>query len=167
MSKKQSVLLVCLGNICRSPMAEAVLREQLKESGQLESWKIDSAGTGNYHIGSEPDPRTLKTLKRHNITDYKHYARQICSRDFKDFDYILVMDDENLDDVSSIANGNEKVKVKLLGSYDKAAASDQVQDPYYGRGDEGFERVFNQCWKCCKEFLKTASNGPSASESAF
>ena len=157
MSEKKSVLFVCLGNICRSPIAEAVFREQLKESGQLESWRVDSAGTGDYHIGSEPDPRTMKTLKKHSITDYVHYARQITSKDFKEFDYILVMDDENLEDVNSMTDGSHKARVKLLGSYDKAARSDQVQDPYYGRGDEGFERVFKQCWKCCSEFLKSAS----------
>ena len=157
MSKKKSVLFVCLGNICRSPIAEAVFREQIKESGQFESWNVDSAGTGDYHIGSEPDPRTLKTLKRHNITDYKHYARQITATDFEDFDFILVMDNENLDDVCSMINGNNKVRVKLLGSYDKGATSDQVQDPYYGRGEEGFDRVFKQCWKCCGEFLKSVS----------
>ena len=154
MSKSKSVLFVCLGNICRSPIAEAICREQLKESGQLDSWKVDSAGTGAYHVGSEPDPRTLKTLKRHDITDYKHYARQIKSKDFDDFDYILVMDDDNFDDVCGIGQG--KAKVKLLGSFDQGASSNQVQDPYYGRGDEGFERVFNQCWKCCSEFLKSA-----------
>lgn len=155
MNKKKSVLFVCLGNICRSPIAEAVFRQQLKESGQLESWNVDSAGTGDYHIGSEPDPRTLKTLKRHNITDYEHYARQITPKDFEDFDFILVMDDENLDDVCSMVNGSDKVK--LLGSYDDTATSDQVQDPYYGRGDEGFDRVFKQCWQCCSEFLKSVS----------
>lgn len=157
MSTKKSVLFVCLGNICRSPIAEAVFLEQLKESGKTDAWRVDSAGTGDYHIGEGPDPRTLKTLKRHNITDYKHFARQLKSKDFKEFDYILVMDDENLDDVYSMGSSYGTAKVKLLGSYDKDATSDQVQDPYYGKGDEGFERVFKQCWKCCSEFLKSES----------
>ena len=157
MSKKKSVLFVCLGNICRSPIAEAVFLEQLKESGELGSWEVDSAGTGDYHIGSGPEPRAVKTLKRHNITDYKHHARQIKSKDFKEFHHILVMDDENLDDVFSMGSSYGTAKVELLGSYDKTASSHQVVDPYYERGDEGFEKVFKQCWKCCSEFLKAES----------
>ena len=155
MSKKKSVLFVCLGNICRSPMAEAIFREQIKENGVADEWDVDSAGTGNYHVGGGPDPRTMKTLKRHNIMGYQHVARQINVKDFEQFDYILVMDDDNLEDVNRLANISKKGKatIRLLGSFDDDASTDQVGDPYYGRGDEGFERVYNQCWKCCQKFL--------------
>ena len=158
-SNKNAVIFVCLGNICRSPMAEAIFRTQIKEKGVKDRWKVDSAGTGDYHISCQPDVRTMKTLTRHKITDYQHSARQIRERDLQEFDFILVMDDENLEAVKGLSKGDSKAVIKLLGGFDKGASSDQVQDPYYGRGDEGFERVYQQCWQCCEGFLQWVSGG--------
>ena len=155
----KSVLFVCSENRCASPMAEAIFREQLKEIGQLRSWLVDSAGVSAFYVGSKPDKRTLQTLKRHKIKDYKHTVRQINAKDLKDFGYILVMKNEDLNHVLCMLDANDgNPKVKLLGSCDEAATADgvQIHDLHYSLYDADFERAFKKCWKCCSDFLKTA-----------
>ncbi len=134
------ILMVCLGNICRSPMADGILREKLKSKG-INAF-IDSAGTGAYHIGEHPDQRAVKTAKKYGIDISQLCARQFSVKDFDTFDLIYVMDSSNFDDVLSLArNKNDEEKVKL---FLKTAGNTNmdVPDPWYG-GMNDFDSVFN------------------------
>lgn len=134
------VLFVCLGNICRSPLAEAVFRHQVRERGVEDRFEIDSAGTSNYHIGDPPDRRSTATAKQHGIT-VAGSARQIRIEDLRTFDYIIVMDAQNLADVERLkAAGGGTAKVHRLREWDPQTGSRDVPDPYYG-GADGFEEV--------------------------
>lgn len=134
-------------------MAEAIFRRLVKDKHVEAQWRIDSAGTADYHTGSKPDRRALKNLLQHGINDYHHAARQIRITDFSEFDYIIVMDHANLEDVQDICPPRAKAIIKLLASYDEDAGTDEIGDPYYGNGDSGFEKVYQQCLTCCSKFL--------------
>ncbi|XP_046726099.1 low molecular weight phosphotyrosine protein phosphatase isoform X1 [Silurus meridionalis] len=152
----KSVLFVCLGNICRSPIAEAVFRKMAVDSGVVDKWVIDSGATSDWNIGSTPDARGLACLRKHGI-DTDHRARQVTKEDFMTFEYILCMDESNLSDLKRKANSvkNCKAKIELLGSYDPEK-HDVIEDPYYG-GDKDFETVYEQCVRCCRVFLERNS----------
>lgn len=159
-----SVLFVCLGNICRSPMAEAVFRSLTLSHPRVS--KIDSAGTGAYHEGDSPDPRTMSTLADNGILDYDHAARKVQASDFSTFDYILAMDKENLHDLqrlrgrlmtknnasAAIGQGLEMGNVKLFGEFG-GKGREEVGDPYYGARD-GFEIAHEQMVRFSKGFIK-------------
>lgn len=133
------VLMVCLGNICRSPLAEGILREMQP------SWEIDSAGTAGYHIGSAPDPRMISTAAGHQIDISMLRARQFTSADFDAFDRIYAMDSSNYTDILSLASSAEdRAKVQMMLGEGK-----NVPDPYYG-GDEGFETVYQLLHTACQ-----------------
>ncbi|XP_077599852.1 low molecular weight phosphotyrosine protein phosphatase [Stigmatopora nigra] len=155
-SGSKSVLFVCLGNICRSPIAEAVFRKIATDAGVVDKWRIDSAATSTYEIGSPPDHRGLDCMKKHGVP-MSHVARQVTSDDFMKFDFILCMDQSNLKDLNDKGNSvkNHKAKVELLGKYDPQKKL-IIRDPYYG-SDEDFETVFEQCQRCCKAFLESNS----------
>lgn len=155
--KKVSILFVCLGNICRSPMAEGVFRS-LAASHPLIS-RIDSCGTGAYHAGDNPDPRTMAVLKANGITDYKHKARKVrVPQDFEEFDYVLGMDGMNMQDLKAMAKRkgvdvqSEGCKLGLFGDYG-GQRGEEVQDPYYG-GGKGFEVAFEQLNRFTKGLLE-------------
>lgn len=132
------ILLVCLGNICRSPTAEAALREAAAEAGL--DLEVDSAGTGDWHIGDPPDRRMTAAAARTGLT-LAGRARQVTPDDFERFDLLLVMDRTNLDDVCALAPDEaSKAKVKLFRSFDPSADGEEVPDPYYG-GPDGFANV--------------------------
>ncbi|KAI0695122.1 phosphotyrosine protein phosphatase [Cytidiella melzeri] len=133
-----SALIVCLGNICRSPMGEAVLSHVAKQRGI--DLTVDSAGTAGYHVGEEPDERTVSTCRKHNIP-INHEARQVTREDFDAFTYILASDESNLRNLESMRPKGSKAVVKLWGSYVDNKA---IADPYYG-GMNGFETVYQQC----------------------
>jgi len=126
---KKSVLFICLGNICRSPIAEAVFLNCLKESGKSSSWTVDSAAIGNWHVGNGPDRRAVSVLSKHGITTC-HKARQVKKSDFSKFDYIFGMDHENIEDLKSIEPDQSIAKIGLLGSYDPDGEL-IIEDPYY------------------------------------
>ncbi|PJF44915.1 MAG: low molecular weight phosphotyrosine protein phosphatase [Phototrophicales bacterium] len=135
------VLFVCLGNICRSPMAEAVFRQMVKEAGLEHAIMVDSAGTSRYHIGEPAHSGTLRTLQKHNIK-YDGRARQLQTKDFKEFDYILAMDYSNLEDIEARMPSDSKAKVKLFLDYAPQLTTREVPDPYYnGRFEDVYELV--------------------------
>uniref|UniRef100_A0AAY4EIS3 Low molecular weight phosphotyrosine protein phosphatase n=1 Tax=Denticeps clupeoides TaxID=299321 RepID=A0AAY4EIS3_9TELE len=144
------------GNICRSPIAEAVFRKMATDSGIVDNWRIDSAATSTYEIGNPPDYRGQACMKRHGV-HMQHTARQVTKDDFLSFDFILCMDESNLRDLNKKANTvkNFKAKVELLGTYDPEKQL-IIKDPYYG-SDEDFESVYEQCVRCCKAFLERNS----------
>ncbi|XP_062324222.1 low molecular weight phosphotyrosine protein phosphatase isoform X2 [Osmerus eperlanus] len=152
----KSVLFVCLGNICRSPIAEAVFKKMATDKDVVDEWRIDSAATSTYEIGSSPDHRGQACMKKHGVP-MRHIARQVTKEDFTNFKYILCMDESNMSDLNKKAKSvkNSTAKIELLGSYDPEKQL-IIKDPYYG-GDEDFEKVYEQCVRCCKAFLEANS----------
>lgn len=137
--------MVCLGNICRSPLAEGIMQHLADEQGL--GWQIDSAGTGGWHVGEGPDRRSVRTARNHEIDISKQVCRQFSKRDFKDFDHIYVMDKYNLSDVLSLAPDEASAaKVKLL------LGNREVSDPYYD--DSQFEPVFELIEGGCKDIIR-------------
>uniref|UniRef100_T1IH30 Low molecular weight phosphotyrosine protein phosphatase n=1 Tax=Strigamia maritima TaxID=126957 RepID=T1IH30_STRMM len=151
-STPKSVLFVCLGNICRSPIAEAVFNHVAKEKGVESQWTSDSAAIGSWHIGKNPDHRARSCMKEHNIA-MDHKARQVKKADFNKFNVIFGMDDENINDLKSIAPDSHTASIELLGKYDPEGKT-IIRDPYYDDGAEGFEEAYIQCLRCCKAFLE-------------
>ena len=141
---KISILFVCLGNICRSPAAEAVFLHQIKKQGLEENFNVDSAGTGGWHVGKDADSRMRQTASKRGI-NIRSRARQIQLSDFTNFDIILTMDNSNLNDVKKLSlelNSNNIADIKPLLSYSINKNLIEVPDPYYG-GQNGFEEVLD------------------------
>ncbi len=138
------VLFVCLGNICRSPTAEGVLRGiAAREFAGLPLY-VDSAGTADYHVGEPPDRRTVAAARRRGYELASLRARRIARSDFDSFDYILAMDRANLDELESLGGARSNPHVGLFMEFAPELALDEVPDPYYG-GIEDFERVLDLC----------------------
>ena len=132
------ILMVCLGNICRSPLAEGILASKLPK----DKFIVDSAGTGHYQIGKQPDHRSIATAKKNGIDISNQKARQFTPKDFETFDYIFVMDNSNYDDVVFLAKTEEqKQKVQLILNELFPGDNVDVPDPYYGL-QNGFDMVF-------------------------
>ncbi|XP_032705805.1 low molecular weight phosphotyrosine protein phosphatase-like [Lontra canadensis] len=148
----KSVLFVCLGNTCPSPIAEAVFRKLVTDQKLSDHWRVDSAETSMYEIGNPPDYREQSCMKKHGIP-MSHTAWQVTKEDFATFNYILCMDESNLRDLNRKSNQikNCKAKIELLGSYDPQNQL-IIEDPYYS----DFEIVYQQCVRCCKAFLEKA-----------
>lgn len=149
------VLFVCLGNICRSPTAEGVMRRMVREAGLEDRVEIDSAGTGGYHVGSPPDRRAAAAAQRRGTT-LEGAARTVESADFERFDLLLAADRENVRDLLEHAPDDaSRAKVRLLRSFDKASvarADLEVPDPYYG-ADGGFDEVLDIVEAACRGLL--------------
>ncbi len=152
--KKIAVLFVCLGNICRSPVAQAVFEHQVQKEGLDYYITADSAGTAAYHVGEKADSRMRRTAKIHGV-EITHRARKFCKEDFDRFDLILAMDASNFENILDLASNNKKrIKVKMFRQYDPECGEDKnVPDPYYG-GSEGFELVYNIVERTGLEILK-------------
>jgi protein-tyrosine phosphatase len=135
-----SVLLVCLGNICRSPLAEAALRREAERLGL--DLRIDSAGTGDWHIGRPPDARAIAAARRNGI-DISHLrARQVTPRDFSRFDHIVALDAQNLAALERMRPAGAKARLSLLLDHLEGREGEAVADPYYGK-DEDFDIAWN------------------------
>lgn len=137
-----SVLFVCLGNICRSPTAEAVFRERVTAAGLEEKIRIDSAGTGDWHIGRAPDPRTREAAARRGYQMESLRARQVSPQDFYEFDVVLAMDNANLADLQAMQPADVTVTLGRFLDYSSETSVSEVPDPYYG-GEDGFDRVLD------------------------
>lgn len=124
------LLTVCLGNICRSPAAEGILADLAKQRGYFV--ELDSAGTAAYHVGSPPDSRSIRALKKHNIDISQLTARQVCQDDFAYFDWILAMDKANLTNLQRLCPESMQYKVRLFSSFSPLQTNEDVADPYYG-----------------------------------
>ena len=142
--------MVCLGNICRSPLAEGILK--LKVDSQ--KYFIDSAGTGSYHIGSLPDSRSIAVARKYNLDITNQRCRQFKVSDFDEFDIIYVMDNSNRRDVLALARDeNDKAKVRMILNEIFPNENVDVPDPYLG-GDQGFEKVYKLLEEACSIIAK-------------
>jgi protein-tyrosine phosphatase len=137
-----SILLVCMGNICRSPTAEGVLRDKAHAGGMARNLRIDSAGTHGSHIGYPPDPRARKAALDRGYDLSKLRGRQVSDQDFEDFDYVLAMDRDNLTNLLARCPEPLRHKVKLYSSFSRRFPNLNVPDPYYG-GAKGFDQVLD------------------------
>jgi len=153
------ILMVCLGNICRSPMAEGIVRDRIEELGL--DVELDSAGTGDYHIGEGPDKRAQANMRQngHDISDLK--ARQFKAKDFDAFDRIFVMDQSNYQNVLSLARTDaDKEKVELFLNLASPGSDAEVPDPYFG-GESGFQHVYELLNESADKLMEELSNEKS------
>lgn len=134
-----AILFVCLGNICRSPLAEAAFRAEAERAGLVA--EIDSAGTGNWHVGAPPDPRAQAIARRHGLDISQYRGRQVGAEDFHRFTHIFALDAENLRNLLGIAPAGHGAMLSLLMDIVPGRAGDAVRDPYFG-GDDGFEETW-------------------------
>jgi len=136
---RRRVLFVCLGNICRSPLAEAVVRARAAERRLDGHFLFASAGTGDWHVGGGADPRSAMTARRHGLDLSRHCARQITAEGIREWDWFVAMDASNRLDL--LAMGAHETRVLMMRQFEGPTPPPDVPDPYYGNGD-GFERVF-------------------------
>jgi protein-tyrosine phosphatase len=149
--QKVKVLFVCLGNICRSPLAEAIFKHKVKSKGLDNIIEADSCGTSNYHIGGSPDPRTIANAVLNNIA-IDHCGRQLHQQDLETFDFILAMDASNHRNILALPGSKGyRNKVKMMRDFDPMGSGD-VPDPYYG-GEKGFQDVFDILNRSLDKFL--------------
>ncbi|MEL6924554.1 MAG: low molecular weight protein-tyrosine-phosphatase [Bacteroidota bacterium] len=144
------VLMVCLGNICRSPLAEGIMRSKV-EAQELD-WEVDSAGTGSWHVGNGPDPRSVAVARTHGLDISAQRARQFKAKDYKLFDLILTMDSSNYRNVLKLApNDTAEQKVKMIRNFVRPGYNESVPDPYWD--DDGFEQVYQMLDEACEKVL--------------
>ncbi|XP_017754759.1 PREDICTED: low molecular weight phosphotyrosine protein phosphatase-like isoform X2 [Eufriesea mexicana] len=153
MNEKKRVLMICLGNICRSPIAEAVFQDQINKLKLADRWEVRSAALVQYHLHKPPDSRTLSVLRDNGIINYIHKVKQIDQQDFYKYDYIFGMDNENIKSLNRLKPNDCKAKIELLGKYDPQQEI-IIRDPYYDMNIEGFKKVYEQCVRSIVAFLE-------------
>jgi protein-tyrosine phosphatase len=153
-----SVLFVCLGNICRSPLAEGVFRHLVHEAHLDDRFVIDSAGTGAWHVGEPPDERSIAVARANGVT-LEGRARQARPEDLERFDVVVAMDRENLRDLQRLSADGAHARVHLLREFDPEGDGDEVPDPYFG-GPGGFEAVYRMVRRSCEALLRELRAGP-------
>ncbi len=154
---KTKILFVCLGNICRSPAAEAILKYKIQQMGISSNFTIDSAGTSAHHVGERADSRMRKVLSSHGVESTCR-SRQLKSQDYNDFDYIIAMDESNLKSIQRHKNIIDRNKIFIFTDLAKNKFSHYkgVPDPYYG-GEEGFIEVYYLLCHLCDELIQKIS----------
>jgi protein-tyrosine phosphatase len=154
------VLFVCLGNICRSPLAEGIFAHLVRERGLEGRYLADSAGTGDWHVGQPPDRRAIAAAQKRGVP-LPSIGRQVRRKDFEEFDLIVAMDKNNRRDLESLAPAAQRHKIKLMREYEPAEdRGADVPDPYYG-GPYEFDSVYEMLRRCCERLLD-ALEGPAA-----
>lgn len=149
------VLMVCLGNICRSPLAEGILKTKIEQHNL--DWQVDSAGTGSWHVGELPDPRSIATAKKYDIDITYQRARQFQTNDLEEFDLIFAMDSQNHRDILRLAKTEaHREKVHLIMNIVQPDSNQGVPDPYWD--DDGFEEVFRMLDEACDVIIARYSN---------
>ena len=148
------VLFVCLGNICRSPLAEGIFKHLVEKAGLSDKISVDSAGTSGWHIGEPPDPRSIDVALENGIL-LDSYGRKAVSNDFAEFDYILAMDRNNFHDMKVLSGSSKPgaAKLLLMRDFDDNGRGLDVPDPYYG-GEDGFTFVFELLNRSCRNLLE-------------
>ena len=151
--KMIKVLFVCLGNICRSPLAEGVLKYKVNEENLESEILVESAGTSGWHIGESPDPRSIEIAEQNGI-HLDSYGRKAVSEDFAEFDYIVAMDRNNYADLKKLPGSSKEgaAKLVLMRDFDDMGQGQDVPDPYYG-GDDGFRHVYELLDRSCQNLL--------------
>lgn len=158
-SRPTSVLFVCLGNICRSPLAEGVFAHMVEQEGLSHRFHVDSAGTGAWHAGERPDPRSIRVAASHGV-ELPGRARQVTPDDLHRFDLVVPMDRDNLAELERLSNVHGgTARIRLLRSFDGAADGDEVPDPYYG-GPGGFDKVYDMVHAACAGLLDELRSEP-------
>ena len=158
--EKIGVIFICMGNICRSPTAEAVFRHQVEQAGLAEQILIDSAGTHDYHIGDPPDARTQRAAKLRGYDMSQLRGRQVVAGDFYRFDYVLAMDEANLDILKRLRPRDAQSHLGLFLEFAERQTEREVPDPYFG-GADGFERVLDMVEDAAAGLLKHIRQNPS------
>ena len=154
------ILMVCLGNICRSPLAEGILKEKARRQG-LE-WTVDSAGTGSWHIGEPPDHRSIEVARINDIDITDQRARQFKSEDWEQYDHILAMDENNYRDILARKPSDApRAKLALILDFAPEYGLKNIPDPYWD--DHGFEHVFRLLDAACQELLNALVEDPDSS----
>ncbi len=159
-NEKVSVLFVCMGNICRSPTAEAVFRKYVEDADLLDAVVIDSAGTHAYHIGNPPDRRSTTVAAERGYRMDVLRARQVSAGDIEQFDYVLAMDQDNLSILQQLAPSHLRDKPQLFMSFAPQYGLSEVPDPYYG-GAKGFEQVLDMVEEACDGLVQAIRRQPS------
>lgn len=148
---RMKVLMVCLGNICRSPLAEGILSHKVQQRNL--DWQIDSAGTGSWHVGERPDPRSIAVAAKYNIDLTSQRSRQFLAADLNDYDLIFAMDSSNFRNILKLANSpSQEGKVAMIMNLVQPGYNQNVPDPYYN--SNGFEQVYQMLDEACEKVLE-------------
>ncbi|WP_233860961.1 low molecular weight protein-tyrosine-phosphatase [Tenacibaculum piscium] len=150
--QKYKILMVCLGNICRSPLAQGILASKLNES-----FTVDSAGTSAHHVGETPDKRSVEVAQKYGIDITKQRSRQFKKSDFNEFDVIYAMDLQNYKNIIAMATTSVEIEKVTMILNETAAENNEVPDPYYG-GNQGFENVYKMLDKACEIIASKLEN---------
>jgi len=152
------VLFVCLGNICRSPLAEGIFNHLIQKHNLSGEISCDSAGTSGWHLGEPPDERSVEVAQRHDI-ELEHLGRQFTTMDFQVFDYIIAMDRQNYSDIIATPGYEDfdPARVLLMRAFDELHPDEDVPDPYFG-GNEGFDKVYEMLYRSCERLLGHVQN---------
>lgn len=153
---KVNVMFVCLGNICRSPLAEFVLKQKLEKAGLQDEVYVESCGTANYHVGENPDPRTISVARKNGIT-INHKGKQLKRQHFDIFDILLVMDDSNKTNALKIAGDATEFELYKMRDFDDVEKGADVIDPWFGDG-KGFDICYDTLDRCCNNLITFLSD---------